>query len=229
VRSATAWSTACCVRGFEDRLGGFVALAEDPQGRLVARPAEVGDVDVTGFGHAQAVEAEQAHQRVGVTAVVLGGGEQVGELVAVQPRLGAGVSLRTADPRGRVADGDAFVFQPPEPGAEGGHPPVQGARRRWRLLAFELAQVQLEVGSSHATEGMQLVGSAEGEPALEVAPVGPAGLDRLEPREERAGPPGPLARILLVVCQQCDGGVVVHDRLLDSARGDRTPATHRSP
>jgi hypothetical protein len=50
----------------EDHLGGLIALAEDAQGRLVARPAEVGDVDVAGFRYAQPVEAEQAHQRVGV-------------------------------------------------------------------------------------------------------------------------------------------------------------------
>jgi hypothetical protein len=81
-------------------------------------------------------------------------------------------------------------------------------------LAFELAQVELEVSSSNATEGVELVSGAEDEPALEVPPVGPARLDRLEPREEGTSPSRPLARVLLVVYQQCDGDVLVHDRLL---------------
>ncbi|HVM14453.1 MAG TPA: hypothetical protein VM287_09000 [Egibacteraceae bacterium] len=53
----------------------------------------------TRLGDPQAVEAEQAHQPVAVPALVLAGGQQVGELVAVEPRLRATGPLGSTHPR----------------------------------------------------------------------------------------------------------------------------------
>ena len=78
VRPSTAWSTAWWVRGVQDHIGGLVALAEYAQRWLVARPGEVGDIGVAGLGDPQAVEAEQAHQGVGVAAFILADGEEIG-------------------------------------------------------------------------------------------------------------------------------------------------------
>jgi hypothetical protein len=61
----------------ERDLGGLVALADDPQRRLVAGAAEITDVWAARLGDAQAVESEQADQRVGVSALGFGGGQQV--------------------------------------------------------------------------------------------------------------------------------------------------------
>lgn len=100
--------------GVEHDVGGLVALADDLQRGLVAGPAEVGDVGVARFGHTESVESEQARQGVGVAALVLRCGEKIGQLVAVEPGLGAGVALRAADARGGVADGEIFVLKPPK-------------------------------------------------------------------------------------------------------------------
>ncbi len=54
-------------------------------------------------------------RRVGVPALILGSGKQIGELVAVQQRLGAWVPPRTSHPRRRVADGEVLVLEPAEP------------------------------------------------------------------------------------------------------------------
>ena len=68
-------------------LGGLVALADDPQRRLVPRAAEIAHVRTARFGHPQPVQSEQTDQRVAVAAFVLGCREEVGQFVAVQPRL----------------------------------------------------------------------------------------------------------------------------------------------
>ncbi len=96
---AQQWPRTTSVDGFEDDLlgpcvqddfGRLVALAQYPQGRLVAGTAKVGDVRAARLGDPQPVERKQAGENVGVTALILGGGQQVGQLVAVQPCLGPG-------------------------------------------------------------------------------------------------------------------------------------------
>jgi hypothetical protein len=73
-----AWSTAWWVRGFRTTSAGLSPFAEYAQRWLVARPGEVGDIGVAGLGDPQAVEAEQAHQGVGVAAFILADGEETG-------------------------------------------------------------------------------------------------------------------------------------------------------
>ena len=159
----------------EHDVGGAVALADDVQHRLVGRPGEVVDVGGAGFGDPQPVEAEQAHRGVGRAAFVLGGGEQVGELVAVQPRHRTAVAEWTSDPGGGVADVEVFVFQPAEPGRQRRDAPVAGGVGRLRGQLFEFAQVQLEMGAADPLVGVDAVPAAEREPVAQVHPVGPSG------------------------------------------------------
>lgn len=116
VRPLMAWSRACWVRGLSTISTRLVALADDVQRRGVGVAAEVGEVGVAGFGDTQAVDAEQADQAVGMSAFVLGSAEEVGELVAIQPRLWGGMSGGPVDPGGGVAGSQLLVFKPAEPG-----------------------------------------------------------------------------------------------------------------
>jgi hypothetical protein len=131
-----------------------VALTDDVQRGLVGGAGEVVDVGGTGFGDPQAVQTEQAHGGVGGAAFVLGGGEQVGELVAVQPWHRAAVPDRPADPGSGVADQEVFVFEPSEPGRQGRDAPVAGGVGRLRDELSEFAQVQLEMRAPDPAVGV---------------------------------------------------------------------------
>jgi len=64
-------------------------------------------VGVAGLGDPQAVEAEQAHQRVDVAAVVSSGGQQIGQLVRFSHGCGTRVAVRATHAGDRVADDEA--------------------------------------------------------------------------------------------------------------------------
>lgn len=76
----------------------------------IPRAAEIGDVGPARLWYAQSVGSEQTHECVNVAAFVFSRSQQVGQLVAVAPRLSAGMPLRTTYPRSRVSDHDLLVF-----------------------------------------------------------------------------------------------------------------------
>jgi hypothetical protein len=114
------------VRAWVERdLGGLVAFADDPQGRLVPRATEIAHVRAARLGDAEPVQSEQADQRVAVASFVLSRREEVGQFVAVQPWLRPAVTAWPPYACGGVADVDLFLFEPGEPRRQRGDPPPQ--------------------------------------------------------------------------------------------------------
>jgi hypothetical protein len=203
----------------ERELGGLVALADDPQRRLVTGAAEIVDVRAAGFGHTKSVESQQADQRIGVPALSFGGGQQVGQLVAVQPRLRSCVSTWPADPGGGIADVDFLVFEPGEPRRQRRDPPPHCRVRQHRDLLLELTQVHLDMGATDANVRVNALGSAVVQPAAEIAAVALAGVRRPEASEERNHS---IERVTpgIAVGQRGEQGRCRHDDRLPSRVGD---------
>jgi hypothetical protein len=120
-----------------------------------------------------------------MAALGLGCGEQVGELVAVQPWLGAAVTPRSTNACGGVADVDLLVLEPREPRRQrGDSPPQRRVRQGWDLL-LELSEVHLDMRSTNTDVRVQALARAELQPARQIAPVALAGVSRPEAGEER--------------------------------------------
>jgi hypothetical protein len=164
---------ARAVRGASGIVTIFPALAEHRECAVAAFESERFDVGAERFGHAQAVDREQRHERVLAGRGEAGCDEQRADLVAIQADgMGLVVEPRATNVhRGRSLE-KSFLLGVAVEAGDGAQPPGGGGASA--AAFFEVAGVTLDVRAADR-EPAQVVGLAPGDELAQVQGVGAAG------------------------------------------------------